>query len=64
MYFFYKKEWARRNDPTDKDTDADKALLRTWTNEFDWWSMIVCCLSSFIQIGCFTSIIVAFKVSR
>ena len=64
LYFIYRKEWARRNDIAHKDTDKIKVLTRTWDNRFDWWCVMVCALSSLIQVSVFISAIMAFMVSR
>ena len=49
---------------TDKGTHVDKVLTRTWENKVDCWSVLVCCLSSLVQVGLFISIVYAFMISR
>ena len=64
LWFVYRKEWARRNKLTDKDIGVEKVLTRTWNNEIDWRCVILCSLTSLIQVSVFISAIMAFMISR
>ena len=39
IYFIYRKEWARRNIPSQRDNEkVNKVISRTWDNSIDWWT--------------------------
>ena len=42
LFFTYRKEWAKLNNPLDiNDEEKKKVLLRTWGNKFDYCSLAV-----------------------
>ena len=49
VYFIYRKEWARRNDPLDEQTDKKiKVLTRTWNNKIDYHAVLICFMAGIL----------------
>ena len=44
-YLIKQREWAKRNPSDigmlDEADRPEKVILRTWDNEFDWWSLFI-----------------------
>ena len=59
-YFIYKRIWAQRNNPADKEKNVRKVLFLTWENNIDWHSILACSLGALNQIMMFVGVIASF----
>ena len=63
-YFAYKKECTKMNALDAKAQGKTKAILRTWDNRIDWWTITFTTLSGAWQFMIFASATLCFKVSN
>ena len=63
-YFVGRKEWSRRNSPSDISTNKKKVLTRTWTNRFDCFAISVVVIAAFWQMLFYYSVVLATRASR
>ena len=65
VYFLFRKEWSKRNKPSDRsNTTIDKVMLLTWENKFDWKSLWVCIALAVVQGAAYVATILPFMASR
>ena len=65
VYFIRSKEWSKRNTGGILDSDGEKkrkVLLRTWGNNFDWWTFFLLWVQAGIEVIITVSIAWNFKV--
>ena len=65
IYFIYRKEWARRNIPSQEQNEkVKKVISRTWNNSIDYWTFFVVLIGAFLQGAIYVGVIESFRMSR
>ena len=65
VYFIYRKEWARRNIPSQEhNKEVKKVISRKWDNSLDWHTFLIVLWGAFLQGAIYVGVIESFKMSR